>query len=433
MNAGDVVQKAGESGVQFIRLQFIDILGIIKDVVIPVERLEEALARGIRFDGSALQGFVRTAESDMLLKPDPHTYRVLPWGNPPGVTALLICSVHHMDGRPFAGCPRANLARVLSACESTGHQLHLQAEVEFYLLRRDIRGGLAVESDDAGGYFDHVPGGDGDEIRRQLVIILRQMRIPIAMSHHENSPGQHEIVIGRDGAMETADHIAVTKAAARRLAAQLGCQATFMPKPRTGMNGSGLHLRLSMLKKGRNSFHPNGGHEILSLTGRFVLAGLLEHASALCAVANPLVNSYKRLVPGYEAPTRLGWSCSSRDPLFRVSGAMDEEAFVEYRGPDPSCNPYLLLACLAQSGVDGLIRKVPLQMPDGSDGRDTEQAAWLPRTLGEALAALESDPVVRDALGPAILPDYVDARRLEWEMYLSQVDRWEVHHYLGKY
>lgn len=429
MDAAGVLAAARETGVRFIRLQFIDILGMIKDVAIPALRLDEALNGGIAFDGSALQGFVRAAESEMLLRPDPSTYAPLPWSDPPGSTARLICSVFHQDGRPFPGCPRGNLERVIEAHRGLGYSMRVQTEVEFYLLRNGENEGSAVEADESGGYYDHVRGDDTGDVRRLLVVTLCEMGVPVIMSFHENSPGQHEIVIGSDDALAAADHITTAKVTAKRLAAHLGYQATFMPKPRSGLNGSGLHVRIRMEKSGRELLHHDRkGHPSL----RCFLAGVLEHAGALCAVANPIVNSYKRLVPGYEAPTRCGWSYGGRDSLVRVRGEANREDSIEYRGPDPSCNPYLLLACVFQAGLDGLIRKAPLQAPEETAAADGVPATPLPRTLGEALSALETDAVIQSALGQGILPDYINARRVEWQMYLSQVDRWEIDHYLAK-
>lgn len=434
MTGPDVLAETARAGVQFVRLQFIDILGIMKDVAIPIERLAEALSHGISFDGSALQGFVRTAESDMRLRPDPETYAVFPWSDPAHPTARLICSVFQPDGEPFGGCPRWNLHRICESAANIGLCVDCEAELEFYLLRPDSKGGYEIRLDDAAGYFDHAPDDRGDEVRRAAVIALRAMGVPVALSHHENSPGQHEVVLGRAGAVATADAAMIVKQVTRRVAAQHGYIASFMPKPRTGVNGSGLHLNLHL-----TGAHKRGGPRAqLSGPGpnaAAFAAGLIGHAGALCAVANPLVNSYKRLVPGYEAPVRADCSATGRNPFVRCRPRPEGgvEPVIEFRGPDSACNPYLTLAAVIQAGMDGMIRELDLPLSGSERNILSGQTALLPRTLHEALECLIADSVIGTALGEGILADYVDAKRIEWQMYCSYVDTWEVHHYLGKY
>lgn len=435
MTGLDVLNETAKTGVQFVRLQFIDILGIMKDVAIPVERLEEALSDGIAFDGSALQGFVRTAESDMRLRPDPGTYAVFPWSDPDHPTARLICSVFHPGREPFEGCPRWNLHRICASAAETGLGVECEAELEFYLLKPDSQGGYEIRHDDAAGYFDHAPDDCGDEVRRAAVIALRAMGIPVVLSHHENSPGQHEVVLGRAGAVATADAVMTVKQVTRRVAFQYGYIASFMPKPRTSVNGSGLHLHLHLVRTPRRG-SPRGRTIDPGVDAAAFAAGLLDHAGALCAVANPLVNSYKRLVPGYEAPVRADWSTTGRNPLVRCRPRRenDDEPVLEYRGPDSACNPYLTLACIIQAGIDGIVRELDLPLLSGPEkGALPGKAALLPRTLHESLESLIEDSVIGTALGDGILADYVDAKRIEWQMYCTHVDTWEVHHYLGKY
>lgn len=435
MTGLDVLNETEKAGVQFVRLQFIDILGIMKDVAIPVERLKEALSGGVAFDGSALQGFVRTAESDMRLRPDPGTYAVFPWSDPAHPTARLICSVFHPGGGPFEGCPRWNLQRICASATEMGLGVECEAELEFYLLKPDSRGGFEIRRDDAAGYFDNAPDDDGDEVRRAAVIALRAMGVPVVLSHHENSPGQHEVVLGRAGVIAAADAVMTVKQVTRRVAAQYGYMASFMPKPRTGVNGSGLHLHLHLIRTpGRGGSRGQTNDPGVDVSA--FAAGLLDHAGALCAVANPLVNSYKRLVPGYEAPVRADWSTTGRNPFvrWRPRHENDDGPIIEFRGPDSACNPYLTLSCVIQAGIDGIVRELDLPPPSGAE-KDalSGQETFLPRTLHESLESLIEDAVIGAALGDGILADYVDAKRIEWQMYCSHVDTWEVHHYLGKY
>lgn len=424
MTADDVLRTAADEGVRFIRLQFTDILGVFKNVVISRRDLELALTEGITFDGSSIDSFVRVEESDMVLRADPATWCVFPWSEPGARTARLICDVCGPDGRPFPGCPRQILKQVLADARQMGYTLEVGPEAEFFLFHLDDQGRPTTRTHDRGTYFDLSPVDQGETARRAMVLTLEEMGFVFEASHHENSPGQHEIRFARGEALETADKLATFRHVVRRVASRHGLHATFMPKPIYGINGSGLHLHLSLTRGGENLFA--GAGRPLSTLGLQFLAGLLTHARGMTAVTNPLVNSYKRLVPGYEAPVDIAWSEQNRRPLVRVPAAAGGGARMELRSPDPACNPYLALAVILKAGVDGVQRKLAAPPPEQTVGT-------LPRNLLEAVAALEQDAVVRAALGEHVAARYGQAKRVEWEVCHEQVHEWELDEYLARY
>ena len=440
LTKADVLEKAKALNVKFIRLQFTDILGVVKNVAIPLHSLEMALDGQIMFDGSSIEGFVRIEESDMHLDPDPDTFAIFPWSSQEGMTARLMCDIRHPDGTPFAGDPRTALKRVLSDAEDMGYRITVGPEPEFFLFERDQEGKATNRTVDQAGYFDLSPVDLGEDVRRDIVLTLEQMGIGIEATHHEVSPGQHEIDLRYADALRTADNIVTFRLIARTVALQRNFHATFMPKPLQGVNGSGLHLHQALFKDGTNVFHETKHPEGISKTGLRYIAGLIDHAKAFTAITNPLVNSYKRLVPGYEAPVYIAWSMGNRSPMIRVPQARREDTRIELRSPDPSCNPYLALAVTIKAGLDGIRRKLDAPAPVSRNiyrMHEHERHEYgienLPEDLASALNFLEQDTVMREALGDHIFSRFLEAKRIEWEIYRQQVHDWEIDQYLTVY
>jgi len=434
------LRRAAEEGVRFVSLQFTDILGVVKSVAIPVEQLERALDGDIRFDGSSIEGFVRIEESDMFLRPDPATFAVFPWDAGEGPTARLICDIYNPDGTPFAGCPRLALKRVLMEAEAMGFTVQAGPEAEFFLFPREAGGPATTRTQDQGGYFDLSPVDRGEQARQHMVVALQSMGFAVEASHHENSPGQHEIDFRHADALTTADNIATFRVVVRRIALMYNLHATFMPKPIYGINGSGLHIHQSLFRGKKNCFDSPRGPYQLSDTALQYIAGLMAHARGYTAITNPLVNSYKRLVPGYEAPVYIAWSERNRSPLIRIPAGRGEGTRVELRSPDPSCNPYLALAVIIKAGLDGIRRK--LYPPDPFNvnlyqltpaERVRMGIQSLPGYLGEALEELKRDEVIQEALGEHLLRNFLRAKAIEWEIYRVQVHGWELDQYLAKF
>lgn len=434
----NVLELASKLNVRSIRLQFTDILGVIKNVAIPVEQLERALNGEIMFDGSSVEGFVRIEESDMLLIPDPSTFAIFPWkSREDGATARLICDVHNPDGTPFEGCPRTILKRVLAEAQEMGYTFMAGPEPEFFLFMRDADGKATTQTHDQAGYFDLLPVDLGEEARRDMVETLEAMGFQVEASHHEVAPGQHEIDFRYADGLKTADNIATFRVVVRTIALKHGLHATFMPKPVFGINGSGMHVHQSLMRNGENAFYdPNSEHG-LSDTALYYIGGLMAHAPGFTAITNPLVNSYKRLVPGYEAPVYVAWSFRNRSPLIRVPAARGQKTRIELRSPDPSCNPYLALAVMLKAGLDGIKKKISPPEPVNRNiytMTETERKAFgirsLPGSLKEAVDELEKDEVIREALGEHIFHRFIEAKRLEWDVYRTQIHRWEIDQYL---
>jgi len=435
----EVMERVRDLDVRFIRLQFTDILGVIKNVDIPAEQLPKALDGELLFDGNSIEGFVRIEESDMLIKPDPSTLAIFPWQeHGEGATARLICDVYNTDGTPFIGDPRGTLKRVMDEAKAMGYTMMVGPEPEFFLFQREADGRPTTRPVDQASYFDLGPVDRGEECRRDCVLALQKMGFEIESSHHEGAPGQHEIDFKYSDALTAADNIGTFRFVVRTIALQHGLHASFMPKPIMGVNGSGLHLHQSLFKGGKNAFFdekmPNG----VSQTCMQYIAGMLEHARAFTAVTNPLVNSYKRLVPGYEAPVYIAWSERNRSPLLRIPARRGNSTRIELRSPDPSCNPYLALAATLASGLDGIKRKLTPPDPVNrniysmtAQERLDEGISSLPGSLREALQELDVDDVIRDALGPHIFANFMEAKLIEWDIYRSQVHQWEVDQYLS--
>ena len=431
---------ADRLGVKFMRLQFTDILGVIKNVEVPDKQFEDALDGKIMFDGSSIEGFVRIEESDMYLRPDLETFRVFPWTQTPGErVARVICDIHNPDGSPFAGCPRQTLKRVIARAMALGYVMMAGPEAEFFLFQtRD--GEPLTETHDAGGYFDLTPVDLGEDVRRQVVLALESMGFEVEAAHHEVAAGQHEIDLRYDHVLSTADNVSTFRFVVKNVAMRTGLHATFMPKPIFGVNGSGMHTHQSLFRGARNVFDAPDGRWGLSEECLSYIGGLLLHASGMCAITNPLVNSYKRLVPGYEAPTNIAWSERNRSPLVRVPAARGESTRVELRMPDPSCNPYLALAVMLASGLDGIEQRLDPGPPVNKNifkmshrERRHLRIDELPGNLSEALDALEKDDLMRATLGEHIFQHFIEAKREEWGDYIRQVSPWERNRYLKVY
>ena len=436
----DVLDEIEEKDIDFLRLQFTDILGTVKNVSVPARQAEKAFTEGIYFDGSSIEGFVRIQESDMRLKPDPDTFAVLPWQNrEDGASARMICDVINTStGEPFEGDPRRVLKNALERADEMGYTVNAAPEPEFFLFEEDEEGRATTETGDYGGYFDLAPKDLASDVRRDIIYGLESMGFEIEASHHEVARGQHEINFEYDDALTTADNVGTFRTVVRAIAAQHDQHATFMPKPIPRINGSGMHTHLSLFEDGENAFHDADDEFDLSETAHSFIAGILEHAPAITAISNPTVNSYKRLVPGYEAPVYVAWSDRNRSALIRKPAARVPAASrIEARFPDPSCNPYLAFAALIHAGLDGI--EQDLECPDpvreniyefDEDKREEYGIDTLPTNLGEAVDALEDDEVIYNALGDHVGPKFVEAKRQEFEDYLVDVSQWELDRYL---
>jgi len=436
-----ILERCQAEGVRFLRLTFTDIDGIIKNVEVPASQFEKALDGQIMFDGSSIEGFTRIEESDMLLRPDPQTFAIYPWTTPYGKVGRLICDVYNPDDTPFAGCPRLALKRVVERANKKGWTMMAGPEAEFFLFRRDASGSPNHATHDVGGYFDLTPVDLGEDARRDIVEVLESMGFEVEAAHHEVAPGQHEIDFRYADAITTADNVTTFRFVVKKVAKDHNLHATFMPKPIYRVNGSGMHTHQSLFdRKGNNIFYdPRGRHE-LSKAARGYIAGILDHARAFVAVTNPLVNSYKRLVPGYEAPVNVAWSEKNRSPLVRVPARRGLGTRCEVRMPDPACNPYLALAVMLASGLDGIERGLDCGEPvDRNIFEMSEREKrrlrirQLPGSLAEALDNLERDAVVKDALGEHIFSNFLRNKREEWHRYISVVHDWEREQYMEKY
>lgn len=436
----DIIRMVDEQDVRFIRLQFTDIFGILKNVAITPNYLEQVLVDDCMFDGSAIEGFVRIEESDMMLRPDLDTFAIFPWRPQQGKVARLVCDVYTPDGETFDGDPRQVLRNVLAEASAMGYTFNVGPECEFFLFNNDELGKPTTVSYDQGGYFDLEPIGQGEDVRRDIVFALEDMGFEIEASHHEIAPGQHEIDFRFDEAMKAADNMQTFKLTVKSIARRYGMHASFMPKPVFGVCGSGLHINMSLHKDGVNIFHDSASPDGLSDLARSFIAGLLEHVRGMSAITNPLVNSYKRLIPGFEAPCYIAWSAQNRSPLIRIPAAGANGTRIELRNPDPACNPYLVLALCLAAGLDGIKRGLkPIPPTDvniyklDSAERKALGIGSLPQNLDEALDEMAADSLVCSVLGEHITRKYIDAKRQEWNSYSIAVSQWELDEYLRKY
>jgi len=435
-----VLESARQERVRFLRLQFTDILGAIKNVEVPEPQFRRALEGRMVFDGSAIEGYFRTEEADMILLPDPATFRVFPWEDRRGKVARLICDVRLADGSPFSGCPRSVLKHIVRQAAELDYSLKVGSEVEFFLFLRSAEGKATASTHDVGGYFDLAPVDSGEEARRDMVNTLERMGFNVEGAHHEVAPGQHEIDFRPADAIEAADTLSTCRFVVRKIAVEQGLHATFMPKPLYGQNGSGLHLYQALYQADRNAFADPQAKHGLSALGLHYVGGILEHARGMVVVTNPLVNSYKRLVPHFEAPTHVAWSQINRSPLIRQATRLGEGSLCEIRLPDPACNPYLCLAAILGAGLDGIRRRLDpgppvnkdiLSMSKREKGRLKVQA--LPGDLSEAVRAFEKDRYLQGVLGHQISNHIIMAKRAEWQEYIAQVHPWELGRYLAYY
>ncbi len=434
----DIKRIVTEQNIKFIRLQFTDIFGILKNVSITSELLGKALSSQCMFDGSSIEGFVRIEESDMYLRPDPSTFVVFPWQS--DRTARMICDVHNPDGTPFEGDPRYALKKVLKESSDLGYAFNVGPECEFFLFHADNNGMPTTITHDKAGYFDLGPADLGENARIDMCLMLEEMGFEIEASHHEGAIGQHEIDFRYADALEAADNLMTFKLVVKTVAHQHGLYASFMPKPISGINGSGMHINQSLSKGSENIFYDPKDTLGLSGIAYNYIAGIMRHTRAMTALTNPLVNSYKRLVPGYEAPVNITWSAKNRSPLIRIPSARGAGTRIELRNPDPSCNPYLVFAAILAAGLDGI--KSDLK-PVGSVEKniynmsDQERAEYgienLPRDLYEAIRELKASELMRRVLGEHIYNRYIEAKLMEWDGYKTKVHKWEIDQYLTKY
>lgn len=436
----DVLHMLSEQDVRFLRLQFTDITGAVKNVEVPESQFEKALDGDIMFDGSSIEGFVRIEESDMILKPDLDTFAIFPWGDADNRVGRLICDVYTSDERPFAGDPRIVLKGVIEKAADLGYSMMAGAEAEFFLFHRTEDGAPTRVTHDAGGYFDLGPVDLGEVARRDIVNMLSAMGFEVEAAHHEVAQGQHEIDFRYEDALTTADHLSTFKFVVRNMAVRHGLHATFMPKPIFGQNGSGMHTHQSLFRGEANAFYDENDEDGLSTVMRQYVAGLLKNARAFCAVTNPLVNSYKRLVPGYEAPTNVAWSHHNRSPMVRVPARRGKGTRLELRMPDPAANPYLALAVQLAAGIDGI--KNEMEAPDPVDKNIFEltvrerrryKIKELPKDLGEAILEFKKSDLMKEALGDHVFEHFVAAKEQEWADYIAQVHDWEIERYLAAY
>ncbi|MBS4199054.1 type I glutamate--ammonia ligase [Bacillus sp. FJAT-49732] len=437
-----ILQLSEEQNVKFVRLQFTDILGTVKNVEIPISQLEKALDNKMMFDGSSIEGFVRIEESDMYLYPDLDTWVIFPWtAEKGGKVARLICDVYGSDLKPFPGDPRSNLKRVLKEMEKFGFSnFNLGPEPEFFLFKLDENGDPTLDLNDNGGYFDLAPTDLGENCRRDIVLELEEMGFEIEASHHEEAPGQHEIDFKYADAVKACDQIQTFKLVVKTIARKHGLHATFMAKPLFGVAGSGMHFNMSLFKNGENAFFDENGELKMSETAYQFLAGVLKHAPGFTAVTNPTVNSYKRLVPGYEAPCYIAWSAQNRSPLVRIPSSRGLSTRIEVRSVDPTANPYLAMAVLLKAGLSGI--EDQLTPPHSVDRniysmnkseRIEEGVLDLPSNLYEALEQLKLDEVIKAGLGKHIFENFVEAKEIEWDMFRTQVHPWEREQYMRMY
>ncbi|ADQ40146.1 glutamine synthetase, type I [Caldicellulosiruptor acetigenus I77R1B] len=438
----DIIRICKEQDVKFIRLQFVDIFGILKNVAVPVEQLEAVLNNEIMFDGSSIEGFVRIQESDMYLRPDLNTFTIFPWRPSPNKVARLICDVYLPDGTPFPGCPRGVLKKMLKKAEEMGYKFFVGPEIEFFLFLTDENGNPTLQTHDQGGYFDLAPVDLGEDARRDMVLTLEEMGFEIEASHHEVALGQHEIDFKYDDALYTADNVVTFKLVVKTIAQRHGLHATFMPKPIFGINGSGMHTNMSLARvsDGKNAFLDPNDKLQLSKEAYYFIGGLMKHAREFALVTNPLVNSYKRLVPGYEAPVYIAWSPRNRSPLIRVPAKRGQATRVELRCPDPSANPYLAFAAVLAAGLDGIKNKIEPPEPVeenifimSEEERAKRGIGSLPGSLEEAIKEFENSQLMRETLGDHIFEKYLEAKKLEWDDYRTKVHQWEIDSYLTKY
>lgn len=436
----DIIRIVEEEDVKFIRLQFTDILGTLKNVTITPCQLEKALDNKCMFDGSSIEGFVRIEESDMYLHPDLDTFAIFPWNTQNGRIARLICDIYLPNGEPFEGDPRYILRKTLKCASDLGYTFNVGPECEFFLFNTDEFGHPTTVTHDTAGYFDLGPSDLGESCRRDICLNLEEMGFEIEASHHEVAFAQHEIDFKYSEALSAADNLLTFKLVVRTCAEANGLCATFMPKPIENRAGSGLHTNMSLFRNGENAFYDPASETGLSHTGMNFIAGVMEHIKGICAVTNPLVNSYKRLIPDFEAPCYIAWTLSNRSALIRIPASRGAGTRAELRSPDPAGNPYLSFALLLAAGLDGIkknLQPVPAVSANvyaiDAEERKAQQIESLPGDLNAAISEMKKDPFVKETLGDHIFHKYVKAKESEWQEYSTTVTEWELNRYLNKF
>ena len=438
----DIFRMVEEEDVEFIRLQFTDMFGMLKNVAITAGQLEKALNNRCVFDGSAIEGFVREEETDMYLHPDLDTFTIFPWRPQQGKVARLVCDVYGPDGTPFEGDPRYILKKVLKEAEDLGFYFNVGPECEFFLFHTDEEGRPTTKTHEMAGYFDVAPIDLAENVRRDIVLNLEEMGFEIESSHHEIAPAQHEVDFQYEKGLKAADNILTFKMAVKSIAKQHGLHATFMPKPKAGVNGSGMHINMSLEDKlGKNLFADTDDKLGLSRLAYEFMAGILAHIKSMCLLTNPIVNSYKRLIPGYDAPVYIAWyRATNRGQIVRIPSSRGASTRLELRSPDSAMNPYLALAACLAAGLDGIKNHIELPEPVVQNiyAMDEETIKergidHLPETLGEAIDEFEEDVFLRNVLGDHIFYKYLEAKKEEWNVFRSQVTDWEIGEYLYKY
>lgn len=436
----DIMELVQDEDVEFIRLQFTDMFGQMKNVAITVSQLGKALDNRCMFDGSSIEGFARIEEADMILYPDLNTLAIFPWRPQQGKVARLICDVKRPGGEPFEGDPRYVLKRAVREAAELGYTFEVGPECEFFLFHTDENGLPTTITHEKAGYFDLGPLDLGENARRDMVLTLEDMGFVVESSHHEIAPAQHEIDFQYDEALAAADNIMTFKLAVKTIAKRHGLHATFMPKPKFGVNGSGMHINMSLAKDGKNIFSDPTDKNGLSREAYWFIGGIMKHMKGMTAITNPLVNSYKRLVPGYEAPVYIAWSATNRSPLIRIPSSRGEHTRIELRCPDPAANPYLALAVCLRAGLDGIVNHIdPPESVDCNifelteEERKSRGIEAVPASLREAVSELEKDELIREVLGVHMADKYIRAKKEEWEKYTAQVTEWEISQYLNQY
>ena len=441
LSADDIKRIIKERNIRFIKLQFVDINGQVKNISIPAGHIDKILANEIMLDGSSIKGFRSIETSDMFFYPDKNTFEILPWRDIEGYeSARIICDIYNADGTPFEGCPRCNLKRLMNEAKKLGFTMNIGPEAEFFLFSKDENNNITTSTMDNAGYYDIGPEDLGEDVRSDIVNTLQEMNFDIEASHHEVADGQHEVDFKYADILTTADNVATFKVVVKAIAALHELHATFMPKPIFGINGSGMHCNISLFKDGKNAFYDENAEYQLSDTAKYAIGGLLKHVKSITAILNPTVNSYKRLVPGYEAPVYLAWSLANRSALLRVPAKRGVATRVELRSPDPSCNPYLAFATILEACLDGIRNKIEPPAPVDSNiykltskERKRQKIDSLPGTLIDAVELLNKSLVANAALGQHIMTEFVTAKEKEWDDYRTCVTQWEINKYLARY
>ena len=430
-----------EYNIQFIKLQFVDINGQVKNLAVPSEHIDRVLNNDIMLDGSSIKGFRDIETSDMFFYPDKNTFQILPWQEKDGKnSARLICDIYNADGTPFEGCPRCNLKRLMAEAKKLGLSMNIGPEAEFFLFEKDENDVITTKTHDKAGYYDVGPDDLGETVRSDIVSTLQDMDFDIEASHHEGADGQHEIDFKYSDILTAADNVVTFRIAVKAIAAKYGLHATFMPKPIYGMNGSGMHCNISLFKDGKNAFYDAKGEYQISNIAKYSIGGILKHIKSITAILNPTVNSYKRLVPGYEAPVYMAWSLANRSALLRVPAKRGISTRVELRSPDPSCNPYLAFATILAACIDGVRNKVEPPKPVEANiykltekERKRMRIESLPGSLEEALGYMRNSLIAKAALGKHIMDEFTTAKDIEWESFRTYVSQWELDKYLARY